>query len=96
VQNAFDQLEERVKKAAEALRRLQIENEALRAEVNGLEGRLRVAEKAAEASPKKASGAAESARRASALESEVASLRQERQEVRNRLARLVELLEELE
>jgi FtsZ-binding cell division protein ZapB len=79
MENAFDQLEERVKKAADVVKRLRQENKGL----------LEALEKGKGPSP-------EETRRAEALAQEVKELRAEREEIRRRIARLVQVLDALD
>ena len=76
--NAFDQLEDRVKKAADVVKRLRQENKALQEELAG-------------------KGASEEeTRRADELAREVKGLRGERDEIRRRIAKLVQVLDALD
>lgn len=95
MENAFDLLEERVRRAAEALRRLQADNAELKRQLVKAQGALQQSEKALEAAQRAQSAPAE-AGPAEGLQREVVSLRRERDEVRQRLARLVEVLDGLE
>ncbi len=79
MENAFDQLEERVKKAADVVKRLRQENQALQAALDKNKG----------SSP-------EETRRMDALGQEVKDLRGEREEIRRRIAKLVQVLDALD
>ena len=79
MENAFDQLEERVKKAADVVKRLRHENKGL-----------------LEALEKGKGPSAEETRRAEALAQEVKELRAEREEIRRRIAKLVQVLDALD
>lgn len=101
--DAFALLEEKVQKAASALKRLTGENAGLHREIESLQGRLKETQKAAEATEKRKASGAEEARRAEGLQKEIerlkmeaAGLRAERNEVRDRIERLVALLGEIE
>ena len=83
MENAFDQLEEKVKKAAEVVKRLRQENRTLQEEL----GRIREKGKGA---------SAEESRRTDALGQEVKDLRAEREEIRRRIAKLVQVLDALD
>ena len=99
VENAFDLLEERVRRAADALRRLQGENAELKKQLSRAQGALQQAEKAMEAAEKQKASAgpsAEERRKMEALAEEAAALRREREEVRVRMARIVEILDGLD
>lgn len=78
----FDRLEERVRKTVEVVKRLRKENGELQA-------KLHTAEKAQGAS-------AEAQKHVEGLEKELKALKAERGEVKDRIARLVEVLENLD
>ena len=61
MENAFDLLEERVRRAADALRRLQGENAELKKQLSRAQGALQQAEKAMEAAEKHKASAGPSA-----------------------------------
>jgi chromosome segregation ATPase len=88
----FDLLEQRVQKVAARLRELKAENATLRAEVHASTTRAEKAERAARAAAQQPAGADELAR-ARAAAGELAS---EREEIRARVGKLLELLERLE
>jgi SMC interacting uncharacterized protein involved in chromosome segregation len=92
--SAFDQLEDKVGKAAEALKRLRQENRALTEEVSRLRPRVQELEKAAPARDPGASAA--EAKRAAEKEEEIRGLRSERDEIRRRIAKLVQVLDALD
>jgi FtsZ-binding cell division protein ZapB len=103
VDEAFALLEEKVQKAVSALKRLGAENAGLRRDLEAMQGRLKDAQKAVDATEKRKSSGAEDARRNESLQKELerlkgeaTSLRSEREEVRDRIARLVTLLGEME
>jgi uncharacterized coiled-coil DUF342 family protein len=85
MENAFDQLEERVKKAADVVKRLRQENKGLQDELSRVRPRLLEAEKMGEET-----------RRTEALGQEVKELRAEREEIRRRIAKLVQVLDALD
>jgi predicted nucleic acid-binding Zn-ribbon protein len=95
VENAFDLLEQRVRRAAEVIRRLQGENAELKKQLGRAQAALQQAEKAAAAAAKQ-KGSAEDGRRLEGLTHEVDALRKEREEIRGRIAKLVNVLEGLE
>lgn len=95
--NAFDLLEQRVRRAAEALRRLQGENADLKKQLGRAEAGLQQAEKALGAAEKRQTAPLPAeAQKAEAMGKELQALRKERDEVRDRIARLVEVLDGLE
>ncbi len=96
MENGFDLLEEKVKKAAELVRRLRKEKHELDADLGKARGRLAEAEKRLEALEKARGASADQAKEAEALGREVKVLRGEREEIRTRIGKLVELLEGLE
>jgi FtsZ-binding cell division protein ZapB len=90
--DGFELLEEKVRKAAETVKRLREENDALDRERKELKHRL---EEAGRAAPAKPAVAAADARRLEALAQEVKQLQHEREQVKKRIASLLEVLEEL-
>jgi chromosome segregation ATPase len=94
MENGFDLLEEKVRKAAELVKRLRKENKALAESSEEARERLREMEKRAAAAERERPRA--SAGRETELEGELTALRQQRDEVRQRIARLVEVLESLD
>ncbi len=85
----FDLLEERIRKTAAVVERLRKENTTLEQEIKTVRRKLDDAEKRPKA-------AASDAGRVAVLEGEVGQLRQEREEIRTRIARLVDVLENIE
>ena len=98
MENAFDQLEEKVKKAAEVVKALRHENKTLQDELGRIRPRLQEVEKTVAAMERdKGKGPSpEDARRLDALGSEVKDLRSEREEIRRRIAKLVQVLDGLD
>ena len=96
MENAFDQLEERVKKAAEVVQRLRHENRTLQDELVRIRPRLQEVEKTVQAMEKGKGASAEESRRVDALGQEVKDLRAEREEIRRRIAKLVQVLDALD
>jgi predicted RNase H-like nuclease (RuvC/YqgF family) len=95
VEDSFKLLEERIHKAAQRLKELSAEGQALRAELSEAKARAEKAEKAlADAEARHGKGA-EEAERAEALARELATLKRERSEIRNRIEKLVGVLESL-
>lgn len=82
MENGFDRLEEKVRKTVEVVKRLRKENTEISA-------RLHAAEKQHGAS-------AEAQKQLDALEKELKALKSERAEVKDRIGRLVEVLDNLE
>ena len=96
MENAFDQLEERVKKAAEVVKRLRHENQGLQEELGRVRPRLAQVEKTVQELEKGKGASAEETRRFEELGREVKDLRGEREEIRRRIAKLVQVLDALD
>jgi predicted RNase H-like nuclease (RuvC/YqgF family) len=96
VEDGFEQLEQKVKKAADLVRRLQGENKELRAELVRAQGRIGEVERRLESADKRHAGSDEDGPKLEALSREVRTLRQEREEIRTRIAKLVDVLDALE
>jgi chromosome segregation ATPase len=97
MENAFGLLEEKVRKAAELVKRLRRENKSLEDELGGVRGQLEAAGKRLAALENEARAApAKAGRDREAAEGELRALRQEREEVRRRIAGLLEILDGLE
>jgi uncharacterized protein involved in exopolysaccharide biosynthesis len=94
--DSFKLLEEKVKKAAELVRRLREENRGLGEELGRVRPRLAELEKSIQSLEKQRGASADETRKLEALAAEVQRLRDERTEVRQRIARLVEVLEGLD
>jgi predicted nucleic acid-binding Zn-ribbon protein len=91
--DSFELLEDKVRRAAELVTRLRNDNEELRAELARMRPRLQEAEKKNEGLEKVRSAGAGDARQLETLGRELRSLREEREEVRRRIGRLVEILD---
>lgn len=96
MENNFDLLEEKVKKAADLVRKLRKENGTLEQEVGRIKGELKEAERQLHTLQKEKGGAAQANAKLDALSKEVDDYKREREEVRNRIGKLVEVLESLE
>ena len=96
MENGFDQLEERVKKAAEIVKRLRHDNRGLQDELARVRPRLQEVEKAVQELEKGKGPSAEDTRRLESLGQEVKDLRGEREEIRRRIAKLVQVLDALD
>ena len=94
--DSFKLLEEKVKKAAELVRRLREENRGLSEELGRVRPRLSELEKSIQSLEKQRGASADETRKLEALAAEVQRLRDERTEVRQRIARLVEVLDGLD
>ena len=95
--NAFDLLEQRVRRAAEALRRLQAENADLTKQLGRAQGALQQAEKALDAAEKRpAAPNPTDARQIDTVQKELEAMRKDKDELRSRIARLVHVLDGLD
>lgn len=93
---SFDRLEEKVRKAVDVVKRLRKENADLHHRLE--EGKKQVAdvEKRLHALEKQHGASADLHRQMEALEKELKALRGERAEVKDRVAKLVEVLDNLD
>jgi predicted RNase H-like nuclease (RuvC/YqgF family) len=96
MENSFDRLEEKVRKAAELVKRLRKENGSLEEALGTAKGRTQEVEKRLVALEKERSASAGQGKELDALDREVKTLRQQRDEVRHRIEKLVEVLESLD
>lgn len=96
MENGFDLLEEKVKKAAELVRHLRKEKHDLQEELSRAKARLGEAEKKLAAAEKAQGASADHVRQAEVLGRELKAVKDEREEIHTRIGRLVELLEALE
>jgi predicted RNase H-like nuclease (RuvC/YqgF family) len=95
VEDSFKLLEDRVHRAAQRLKDLAAEAQSLRGELAQARGRAEKAERTLAEAGSRQGKDAEAGRRAEALAAEVKTLRQEREEIRQRIEKLVGLLEAL-
>ena len=95
MEDSFKLLEDRIHRAAERLKTLSAEGQALRAELAQAKSRAEKAEKALAAAAAREGTGAEEARKAEALARELSTLKREREEIRDRVEKLVGLLESL-
>jgi chromosome segregation ATPase len=91
--DGFELLEEKVRKAADLVKRLREEKLTLERERNQLRHRLDEAEKT---SPARGGPSAAEQRRLEGLAQELKQMQQEREEIKERIASLLEVLEGLE
>ena len=96
MEKGFDLLEQKVRKAAELVKRLQGENKALAAQLADAQARLKQAARDLEAAGKQRGLIVDDAKKLEALSQEVEDLRSEREEIRVRVARLVDVLDTLD
>jgi len=96
MEDSFALLEEKVQKAADLVKRLRKENKTLTDEAARSKSALQDAEKKLTALQKEKAQTSEQSEAVDKLRGEVGQLQKERSEVRNRIAKLVELLEGLD
>jgi septal ring factor EnvC (AmiA/AmiB activator) len=97
MEEGFELLEEKVRKAADLVKRLRKANHDLEEERSRLGARVKEAEKRLDTLEKqRGSSSSEEGHRRDGQTEELAALRREREEIRRRLARLVEVLDGLE
>jgi len=96
MQDGFELLEEKVRKAADLVKKLRRENKALEEDVTKSKWRVQEAEKRLVALENEAKQAGSKNGDAEALAKELQALQQEREEVRRRISKLVEVLEGLD
>jgi predicted RNase H-like nuclease (RuvC/YqgF family) len=96
VDKGFELLEQKVRKAAELVKRLQGENKALSAQLGEAQKHLKQAGRELEAARGRRESSPEEAQKLEALGREVEDLRAEREEIKTRVARLVEVLDTLD
>jgi len=96
MENSFDVLEDKVRKAVEVVKRLRKENKDLHDQLGKAQPRLEEMEKKIEALDKQRGAATAEAGKAESLAREVKELRHEREEIKRRIARIVEALDALE
>jgi predicted nucleic acid-binding Zn-ribbon protein len=96
MEQGFELLEEKVRKAADLVKRLRKANRDLEEERSRLGARVREAEKRLESLEKQRGSSPDDGHRREALAEEVAAWRREREEIRRRIAKLVEVLDGLE
>jgi predicted nucleic acid-binding Zn-ribbon protein len=94
--NPFDVLEQKVRQAADTVRRLRAEKEQMEKERVTLRSSVQELEKKVASLEKQHKEAASGGARLEALRNEVDELRHEREEIRHRLARLVDVLDAIE
>jgi FtsZ-binding cell division protein ZapB len=96
MENSFELLEDKVRKAVELVKRLRKENRELHDAVQKAGPRLQELEKKVEAAEKHRGAAGADAAKMESLARELKDLRHEREEIRRRIAKLVEALDTLE
>ena len=96
MEKGFELLEQKVRKAADLVKRLQGENKALGAQLAEAQSRLKQAARDLEAAEKRREPSPEEAKKLEALHQELQDLRGEREEIKKRVARLVDVLDTLD
>jgi chromosome segregation ATPase len=95
VEDSFKLLEDRIHKAAQRLKDLGAEVQSLRADLAEARARAEKAERALAEAAGRQGAAGEEAKRAETVAAEVKTLRRERDEIRDRVVKLVGLLDRL-
>ena len=96
MEDSFALLEEKVVKAADLVKKLRKENRTLGEEASRAKAAMQEAEKKIAALQKEIAASSEHGEKVDGLEKQLDDLTRERGEVRNRIAKLVELLEGLD
>jgi predicted RNase H-like nuclease (RuvC/YqgF family) len=96
MQDSFEVLESRVRKAADLVQRLRGENARLNEDLDKTRKKLADAEKRMQSPVKPAAVDAQIDKRVGELDQELAGLRREREEIRGRIEALVTVLDEIE
>ena len=94
--NGFQLLEEKVRKAVELVKRLRQENTSLNEDLGKARRGFRDLERKIDALEKERTAAVDDGQEIDELKDELKRLREERDEIRVRIGRLVEVLEALE
>ena len=95
MEDSFKLLEDRIHRAAQRLKDLSAEAQSLRADIAQAKARAEKAERALAEAAGRHGADAEHVKKAEALAGEVKTLRREREEIRDRVGKLVGLLESL-
>jgi len=96
MENSFDLLEEKVRRTVDLVKRLRKENKALDEDLSRARARLDQAEKALQSLERARGEESAQSGQLEGLGKEIKVLRQEREDVRGRIAKLVEVLEGLD
>ena len=96
MQDSFDILEEKVKKAAELVKKLRRDNKSLDDQLKDNKAKLLEAEKKLSAMEAERGDSADHAAKIDGLTAEVETLKSEQDQVRTRVAKIVTLLESLD
>jgi predicted RNase H-like nuclease (RuvC/YqgF family) len=96
MQDSFELLEGRIRKAADLVKRLRTENARLGEDLEKTRKKAGEAEKRLNAAGQREGTDPQMSKRVEELDQEVAVLRHEREEIRRRIEKLVTVLDELE
>jgi predicted RNase H-like nuclease (RuvC/YqgF family) len=96
MQDSFELLEGRIRKAADLVKRLRHENVRLGEDLEKTRKKAAEAEKRVNAAGQREGSDPQMSKRVEELDQEVAVLRHEREEIRRRIEKLVTVLDELE
>ncbi len=94
--DGFELLEQKIRKAAELVESLRKRNKALQSDLGKAKAALREADKKLSAEEKSRRGGEAQTKELASIKTELGALRQEREEVRLRIAKLVEVLDGLD
>ena len=96
MQDSFELLEGRIRKAADLVQRLRGENARLSEDLEKARKKAAEAEKRLQTTEKQGGADPQTAKRVEELDQEVSVLRHEREEIRRRIEKLVKVLEDLD
>ncbi len=96
MENGFEQLEGKVKKAAELVKKLRQQNHDLEQELTRVRPRLDEAEKSLASLHKEKGASAEQSKKLEVLSKQVDGLTGEREEIKKRIAKLLDVLDGLD
>lgn len=96
MENGFEQLEAKVKKAAELVKKLRQQNHDLEQELSRVRPRLDEAEASLAALHKEKGASADQTKKLDALAEQVESLQDERDLIKKRIGKLVDVLDGLD
>ena len=96
MEDSFKLLEDKIERAAQRLTEFRSETASLRDALAEAQSRAKKAEKQLKAAPGPREGGGDGSKKIESLSREVEALQGEREEIRSRLGRLIELLEGLD
>ena len=96
MENGFEQLEAKVKKAADLVKKLRQQNQDLERELSRVRPRLDDAERSLASLQKEKGASADQAKKLDTITRQLEQLQGEREEIKKRIGKLVEVLDSLE